>query len=147
MNIEVMNKSNVDKVLEMSKIFYSSDALDHEVPMDIILDNINVAVSNNDMLTGYVFREGDEIVGFSYVTCYYETEVGGVCAQILDLYIDEKYRGRGFATQYFNFVFDKYSYAKRFRLEVVKDNEKAINVYKRMGFKEISYGQMAIDKI
>lgn len=147
MNIEVMNKSHVDKVLEMSKIFYSSDALDHEVPMDIILDNINVAVSNNDMLTGYVFREGDEIVGFSYVTCYYETEVGGVCAQILDLYIDEKYRGRGFATQYFNFVFDKYSYAKRFRLEVVKDNEKAINVYKRMGFKEISYGQMAIDKI
>lgn len=147
MNIEVMNKSHVDKVLEMSKIFYSSDALDHEVPMDIILDNINVAVSNNDMLTGYVFRDGDEIVGFSYVTCYYETEVGGVCAQILDLYIDEKYRGRGFATQYFNFVFDKYSYAKRFRLEVVKDNEKAINVYKRMGFKEISYGQMAIDKI
>lgn len=147
MNIEVMNKSHVDKVLEMSKIFYSSDALDHEVPMDIISDNINVAVSDNDMLTGYVFREGDEIVGFSYVTCYYETEVGGVCAQILDLYIDEKYRGRGFATQYFNFLFDKYSYAKRFRLEVVKDNEKAINVYKRMGFKEISYGQMAIDKI
>ena len=147
MNIEVMNKSHVDKVLEMSKIFYSSDALDHEVPMDIISDNIKAAVSDDDMLTGYVFREGDDVVGFSYVTCYYETEVGGVCAQILDLYIDEKYRGRGFATQYFNFVFDKYSYAKRFRLEVVKDNKKAINVYKRMGFKEISYGQMAIDKI
>ena len=147
MKIEIMNKTHVDKVLEMSKVFYSSDALDHEVPMDIISDNIKIAVSDNDILTGYVFCEGDDVVGFSYVTCYYETEVGGVCAQILDLYIDEKYRGRGFATQYFNFVFDKYSYAKRFRLEVVKDNEKAINVYKRMGFKEISYGQMAIDRI
>lgn len=147
MNIEIMNEKHIDKVLEMSRIFYSSDALDHEVPMDIISANIKVAVSDDDILTGYVFCERDEIVGFSYVTCYYETEVGGICAQILDLYIDEKYRGRRFATQYFNFVFDKYSFAKRFRLEVVKDNERAINVYRRMGFKEISYGQMAIDKI
>lgn len=147
MNIKIMTSEHVDKVLEMSKVFYTSDALDHEVPMDIISENIQKAVGADDILTGFVCYEGDEIVGFSYVTCYYETEVGGVCAQILDLYIDEKYRGRGFATQYFNYVFEKYSHAKRFRLEVVKDNEKAVNVYKRMGFKEISYGQMAIDKI
>lgn len=147
MDIKIMASEHADKVLEMSKVFYTSDALDHEVPMDIISENIQKAVGTDDILTGFVFCEGDEIVGFSYVTCYYETEVGGVCAQILDLYIDEKYRGRGFATQYFNYVFEKYSHAKRFRLEVVKDNEKAVNVYKRMGFKEISYGQMAIDKI
>lgn len=147
MDIKIMASEHADKVLEMSKVFYTSDALDHEVPMDIISENIQKAVGADDILTGFVFCEGDEIVGFSYVTCYYETEVGGVCAQILDLYIDEKYRGRGFATQYFNYVFEKYSHAKRFRLEVVKDNEKAVNVYKRMGFKEISYGQMAIDKI
>lgn len=147
MDIKIMTGEHADKVLEMSKVFYTSDALDHEVPMNIISVNIQNAVSADNLLTGFIFCEGDEIVGFSYVTCYYETEVGGVCAQILDLYIDEKYRGRGFATQYFNYVFEKYSYAKRFRLEVVKDNEKAVNVYKRMGFKEISYGQMAIDKI
>ena len=147
MNIEIMNESHARKVLEMSKVFYTSDALDHEVPMDIIKENIDVAVSDNDILTGYVFCEDDEIVGFSYVTTYYETEVGGVCAQILDLYIDEKYRGRGFASQYFRYVFDKYSYAKRFRLEYVKENESAIAVYKHLGFKEISYGQMSIDKI
>lgn len=147
MDIEIMNKSHVDKVLEMSKVFYSSDALDHDVPLDIINANIRKAISDDNILTGYVFYVDSDIVGFSYVTCYYETEVGGICAQILDLYIDEKYRGRGFATQYFNFVFDKYSYAKRFRLEVVKDNNKAIAVYKRMGFKEISYGQMGKDNV
>lgn len=147
MNIETMKECHVDKVLEMSKVFYTSDALDHDVPMDIIKKNINVAVSDNDILTGYVFCENNEIVGFSYVTEYYETEVGGVCVQILDLYIDEKYRGRGFASQYFRYVFDKYSYAKRFRLEYVKENESAIAVYKHMGFKKISYGQMSIDKI
>lgn len=142
-----MNNSHTDKLLDMAKIFYSSDALDHEVPIDIIKQNIKEAVGDNSILTGYVFCEDNNIIGFSYVTCYYETEVGGVCAQVLDLYIDEKYRGRGFATQYFNYIFEKYSYAKRFRLEVVKDNIKAIDVYKRMGFKDISYGQMAIDNI
>ena len=40
-------------------------------------------------------------------------------------------RGKGVATQYFNYLFDKYSDAKRFRLEVVKDNVKAISLYKK----------------
>lgn len=147
MKIEIMNEDHVEKLLEMSKVFYSSDALDHEVSMDIISKNIEAAVSGGDLLIGYVFCEGEEIAGFSYVTRYYETEVGGVCTQIIDLYVDEKYRGRGFATQYFNFLLDEYSDSKRFRLEVVKDNIKAINLYKRVGFKEIPYGQMVIDKI
>lgn len=147
MHIEIMNKSHIEKVLEMSRVFYTSDALDHAVPMDIIERNIAVAVSDSDVLTGYVFCEENEIVGFSYVTTYHETEVGGTCIQLLDLYIDEKYRGRGYATKYFEYVFEKYSYAKRFRLEYVKDNENAIAVYKHLGFKEIAYGQMAIDKI
>lgn len=147
MDIEKMNKSHSKKVLELSKIFYSSDALDHAVPMDIVRRSIETAVSRDDSLAGYVFCDNDEIIGFAYVTCYYETEVGGICAQILDLFVDERYRGRGYATQFFEFVFDEYSYVKRFRLEVVKDNDKAISIYKRMGFKEISYNQMAIDKI
>lgn len=147
MEIEIMNSSHRDNVLEMSKVFYASDALDHAVPMDIIEENIKIAVSGNNILTGYVMCEDNKPVGFSYVTCYYETEVGGVCAQILDLYIDSAYRGRGYASKYFQYIFDRYNYAKRFRLEVVRDNENAINVYKKMGFKDIAYGQMAIDKI
>ena len=99
MEIEMMNSSHIDNVLEMSKVFYASDALDHAVPMDIIEENIKIAVSGNDILTGYVICEDNKPVGFSYVTCYYETEVGGVCAQILDLYIDSAYRGRGYALQ------------------------------------------------
>ena len=81
------------------------------------------------------------------MTTYYETEVGGICVQIIDLYVNENARGKGVATRYFNYLFDKYSDAKRFRLEVVKDNVKAISLYKKMGFTYISYGQMKIDKI
>lgn len=142
-----MNESHRDKVLELSKAFYCSDALDHEVPMNIIETNIDAAISGDKGLIGFVFFENNEVVGFSYVTTYYETEVGGICVQIIDLYVNENASGKGVATQYFNYLFDKYSGAKRFRLEVVKDNVKAISLYKKMGFTDVSYGQMKIDKI
>ena len=129
-----MNESHRDKVLELSKAFYCSDALDHEVPMNIIETNIDAAISGDKGLIGFVFCEDNEVVGFSYVTTYYETEVGGICVQIIDLYVNENARGKGVATQ-------------RFRLEVVKDNAKAISLYKKMGFTDVSYGQMKIDKI
>ena len=44
MKIEIMNESHRDKVLELSKAFYWSDALDHEVPMNIIETNIDRCV-------------------------------------------------------------------------------------------------------
>ena len=147
MKIEIMNESHRDKVLELSKAFYCSDALDHEVPMNIIETNIDAAISGDKGLIGFVFCEDNEVVGFSYVTTYYETEVGGICVQIIDLYVNENARGKGVATQYFNYLFDKYSDAKRFRLEVVKDNVKAVSLYKKMGFTDVTYGQMKIDKI
>ena len=42
-----MNENHRDKVLELSKAFYCSDALDHEVPMNIIETNIDAAISGD----------------------------------------------------------------------------------------------------
>ena len=135
------------KCLNYQKHFIAVMYFDHEVPMNIIETNIDAAISGDKGLIGFVFCEDNEVVGFSYVTTYYETEVGGICVQIIDLYMNEKCSWKGVATQYFNYLFDKYSDAKRFRLEVVKDNVKAISLYKKMGFTDVSYGQMKIDKI
>ena len=92
MKFEIMNENHRDKVLELSKAFYCSDALDHEVPMNIIETNIDAAISGDKGLIGFVFCEDNEVVGFSYVTTYYETEVGGICVQIIDLYVNENAR-------------------------------------------------------
>lgn len=147
MNIELMSECHKDRVLELSKEFYCSDALDHEIPMEIVASNIDTAISDNSCLVGYVFCDEKNVVGFSYITTYYETEIGGMCLQIIDLYVEQSARGKGIATQYFNYLFDKYTDAKRFRLEVVSDNEKAISLYKKIGFENVSYSQMKIDNI
>ena len=143
-----MNESHRDKVLELSKAFYCSDALDHEVPMNIIETNIDAAISGDKGLIGFVFCEDNEVVGFSYVTTYYETEVGGICVQIIDLYVNENARGKRCGDNGILIIYSTNTVMqKRIRLEVVKDNVKAISLYKKMGFTYISYGQMKIDKI
>ena len=142
MEIIKMTEAHRDDVRRMSEVFYNSAAVTHEVPSEYIEKNINEALGENPYFTGYVLIENGSPAGFSYVSAYYETEVGGMCAMIIDLYVDEKYRGRGFGTQLFEFVFREYSHAKRFRLEVERSNTSAIALYGKLGFEELGYMQM-----
>ena len=64
MKFEIMNENHRDKVLELSKAFYCSDALDHEVPMNIIETNIDAAISGDKGLIGFVFCEDMRLSDF-----------------------------------------------------------------------------------
>ncbi len=142
MEIKKMQKCHVPDVKQMAKKFYYSDAVCHEIPWENIQNSIETAVSDDSILDGYVFDADGETAGFSFITQYFETECGGICVQIIDLYVDEKFRKQGIAKQYFEFVFGKYSHAKRFRLEAVEDNYPAVSLYKKLGFKKLDYMQM-----
>lgn len=142
MDILKMQKCHVKDVEEMAKVFYYSDAVCHDIPWENVENTINEAVSPSEILEGYVFDCDGNIAGFGLITKYFESECGGVCVQLMDLFVKSEFRGRGIAKKYFEFIFDKYSYAKRFRLEAAPDNEKAIRLYKSLGFHELSYMQM-----
>ncbi len=142
MEIKKMQKCHVPEVEQMAKKFYYSDAVCHEIPWENIRNSIETAVSENNILDGYVFDVNGEIAGFGFITQYFETECGGVCVQIIDLYVDDKFRKQGIAKQYFDFVFKTYSHAKRFRLEVVEDNYPALSLYGQLGFTKLNYMQM-----
>lgn len=150
MHFRPMQPADADAVLAMSRIFYNSSALSHPIPQDIIYSNLTVALSDDDILTGYILlyevNGAEQIAGFAYLTQYYETEVGGICVQIIDLYVDPTHRGRGIATAFFHFVFEQHPQARRFRLEVTHDNRPALALYRHLGFAELTYGQMVIDR-
>lgn len=141
MKIVRMQEYHIADVERMARKFYYSDAVCHEIPWENIQNTIETAVSGLDILHGYVFEVDDEIAGFGLITRYFESECGGICVQIMDLYVEEKFRGRKIATKYFEFIFNEYSYAKRFRLEAVEDNP-AVELYRKMGFKKLEYMQM-----
>jgi ribosomal protein S18 acetylase RimI-like enzyme len=72
----------------------------------------------------------------------FATEVGGLVVLLEDLYISEERRGKGLGHKFMQFIEQEYPLAKRFRLEVTKENTQAIDLYGKLGFEVLEYVQM-----
>lgn len=140
-----MQESDREAVMEMVEHFYHSPAVSHPVAFETLLRTFTSAVSGDQGLEGFTLREDGKIVGFAYITEFFACEVGGKTIMIEEIYLKEEVRGKGYASCFFRWVFEKYSYAKRFRLEVSKDNPGVIKLYERLGFTTLDYGQMVRD--
>lgn len=146
MEIRKMTEADRADILAMSAEFYSSDAVSHPADEEKLKNVFDTAVSELPSFNGYIFRDGEgNAAGYSYISEYYESEIGGMCVMLIDLFVKSEYRGHGIATNFFEFVKREYKYAKRFRLEVMPDNVKAIAAYRRWGFTDLPYKQMIMD--
>ncbi len=81
------------------------------------------------------------ILGYAMIAHSFSTEYGRPCIWIEDLYLLEEARGNGFASQFLEFLTEKYS-DHILRLESENENEHAMEVYKRKGFSEMPYVEM-----
>ena len=138
--------SDKDEIIKMMEEFYSSPAVLHTVDKNNFLNTLNVAISKSPYVRLLVMENSSEITGYCQLSFSYSNEVGGICVFIEELMIKESHRNKGYAKEFLNFVFSEYKDAKRFRLEVTKENITALSLYKKMGFTPLSYTQMIIDK-
>ena len=63
-----------------------------------------------------------------------------------ELYLKEEARGKGYGSRFFEMVMKERTEIRRFRLEVSKANEKAVRLYRRLGFEFLDYDQMVLDR-
>jgi len=133
-----------DKIvfLEMIETFYSSKAVAHNVDKSILETIFNVAVSGSPYLRALIIEDKEEPVGFALLSFSFATEVGGLVVLLEDLYISEERRGKGLGHKFMQFMEQEYPLAKRFRLEVAKENTRAIDLYGKLGFEVLEYVQM-----
>ena len=131
--------------LEMAKKFYSSKAVAHNLDDHIIETTFEVAVSKSPLIRVLIIEDNDTPAGFAVLAFSYATEVGGKVVLLEDLYISETYRGKGLGRKFIQFMEHEYLSAKRFRLEVKKENKKAIELYCNLGYKPLNYIQMIKD--
>lgn len=146
MNIRAMQAGDFAALEPMMRAFYASEAMDHPLEPKIFRADFDAAVRGDSTLRGLVLEDEGGVFGFSFLTIYFSSEVGGETVQIEDLYIDASRRGRGYGRQYFEWVFARYPRAKRFRLEVSQANRRAARLYERLGFSTLPYQQMVIDR-
>lgn len=140
-NIRAMTKEDKPDVLEMMRVFYKSPAVFTNGSEEIFSNDIDACVGDSPYLDGYIFEDGGSISGYAMIAKSFSTEFGKPCMWIEDIYVKDEYRGKGIGSKFFEFIESVYSNCI-FRLEVERDNERALHVYRKCGFDELPYMEM-----
>ena len=139
--IRGMEEKDRSRVLEMMRVFYASPAVLSNGSQEIFEADINACLGDSPYLEGYIFENAEEIQGYAMVAKSFSTEFGKPCIWIEDLYVKNEYRGLGIGSHFLTFIESKYP-DSIFRLEVEEENDRAVRVYRKCGYEEISYMEM-----
>ena len=131
--------------MDMAKDFYTSEALAHAVDSELYEAAFYTAIKKTPFLRALAIEDKGSPVGFALLSFSFATEVGGIAVLIEDIYIKETCRGKGLGSKFMQFVEREYPSAKRFRLEVAKNNEKAMDLYRNIGYETLEYVQLVKD--
>lgn len=140
-NIRVMTKEDKQAVMEMMETFYRSPAVSTNGSREIFEKDIANCVGDSPYLEGFIFENGEEILGYGMIAKSFSTEFGKPCIWIEDIYVKDEYRGQGIASLFFHFVEEKYPHCI-LRLEVEAENKRAIHVYQKNGYDVLPYLEM-----
>lgn len=140
-NIRKMQKEDREDILQMMKIFYSSDAVFTNGSDEIFKNDFENCINESPYLEGYVFYNDKELQGYAMIAKSFSTEFGKACYWLEDLYVKANYRGLGIGTAFLKYIENSYPDVI-FRLEVEEENERAVHVYKKCGFTTLPYVEM-----
>lgn len=139
-DIKLNDKSSVISLMQK---FYDMPAVLHKIPQTNYENTIDEVLNNTPYARLLVAEEDEKIAAYCLLAISYSNEAGGLCVFIEEIMTDDKYRNKGYGKALINFVFKEYEdKAKRFRLEVTKENKGAIRLYEKLGFEFLDYLQM-----
>lgn len=143
MNITIrpMRADDKEEVLSMMRVFYASPAVHSNGSEEIFSADIVNCVNDNPFLEGYIVEDEGITKGYAMIARSFSTEFGKSCIWIEDLYIKDDLRGFGVGKTVLDFITSRYTDCI-FRLEVEKDNERAVRLYTKCGFTALPYMEM-----
>ena len=133
-----------EEYLTLAATFYRSEAVLHAVPDENLAAAFEEMVRSDCYLEGYLLEHEGRTAGFGLIAKTFSQEAGGLVIWVEDLLILPEYRSNGLGRTFFEHLFKVHPRAKRFRLEVTKDNP-AIALYERLGFVRFDYQSMVLD--
>ncbi len=139
-DIITMTERDRVEVKKMMRTFYSSDAVSTNGSEEIFENDINACI-NSPYAEGFVFKVGENYLGYAMLAKSYSTEFGKICIWVEDLYLQPNARGLGIGKTFFAFINETFKDCI-FRLEVEKENERAVALYEKQGYKYLPYAEM-----
>lgn len=141
-NIRKINEGDRAAFIEMSRDFYSSPAVLHDVPDDYHDRAFDELMRSDEYLECLIFEipEGG-CAGYALLTKTYSREAGGIAVWVDELFVRQEFRGHGIGGRFFDWMSGNIP-AARYRLETEPENEGARRLYARHGYEEFPYLQM-----
>ncbi len=142
--IRKITQSDKQEYIKMVTEFYSSDAVIKPIPEKNIEATFSELMQSDVYAEGFIIESNGQTAGYALLAKTFSQEAGGLCVWIEELFIKNKFRGKGLGKEFFEFLF-KSRPAARYRLEIEPENEVAVALYKKKGFGFFEYGQMVKD--
>ena len=140
MRIRKLEARDKEAYVSLASAFYHSEAVLHPVPIKNIENTFAELMKRDTYAECHICEENGEAIGFLLVAKTFSQESGGIVTWIEELFLKEEYRGGGRGTQMIDYIMRTFP-SSRFRLEAEPENDRAIKLYKRLGFKELPYVQ------
>lgn len=144
--IRPIENSDKDLFIDLAKQFYTSHAVDHSIPLEHFERTFDECLNDSPYCHAVMVECDGKSVGFGLLAITYSNEAGGIVIWLEELYIQPEYRSRGLGKELFNYIYSTYPHAARYRLEATRSNERAISLYKHLGYQELDYIQLILDK-
>ena len=133
--------SDRELYVSLAKAFYATDAVFQPIPEKHFSDTFDELMRSDVYTFCRILEHEDAPAGYALMSRTYSQEAGGMAVWIEEIYILPEYRGKGLGSEFFAWLFETYP-APRYRLEVEPENEAAMHLYTKLGFKSVPYGQM-----
>ncbi len=141
--IRKLERADREDYLSMATEFYASDVVLAPVPRQHMERTFEEMMRSDLYALGYALEHEGEMVGYALLAKTFSQEAGGMVLWVEELYVREHARGCGLGREFFAFLEElSKEQVARVRLEVEEENEKAVALYKEMGFEWLEYKQM-----
>ncbi len=136
-SIERITADKKQIYFEMSRDFYAS-GVTNSIIDDSGRERFFKEILSGEIVKGYFIMCGGEAAGYAICCLSASQEACGRVLWLDELYIKPDFRGKGLGSQFFKFLenTDEYGYI---RLEVERDNARALNLYKSLGYADANY--------
>lgn len=136
-----------DDLIALMDEFYHSSAVLHACPKEHYERTFDALMENTPYAKAYLIESDGALAGYALLGITWSNEGGGLSIWIDELYIRPQFQGKGLGKALLTFLHEQWGdQVTRFRLETESNNDGARRLYQRLGYEDLPYLSMILDK-